>query len=222
MTAWDWERLLRKAPFEYLNAMIAPSSLKKWPIKSHELELLYDPHHMPLDGIAWTCSIIGGSSQIRDPVADAPVLCYPTIADVDTDFHDTIDGAMHAIDLGFDHGEHYLPILTEAKNPWEQGFINHFRIVDYSYLGKQLGIGKDDLERLPGQEQKSYFMVKFIEDQYRNLEPTDFGYPPYKVAQCSEPETIVNNWEPWLAIRMVNVGPFSDIFSRPVLRPKKK
>ena len=88
MTVWDWKRFLRKAPFKYLNAQIAPSSLKKWPVKSSELEALCNPHHMPLEGVAWICPIIGGPSQIRDPIVDAPVLCYPTVADIGTSFHD--------------------------------------------------------------------------------------------------------------------------------------
>ncbi len=237
---FDWNRwLLKREVSIYADNAFLPS-INKWPGEITDVvRQIYDPHYVCLEGLRkHRAQFDEPKNFIADPIWNAPLFdCRQEVYFSGHVYRDAIKGALYELGLSFclfNDSLLYALVLSEAAEMWREGYINHIRVVYSRWLGEQFEIPKANLERFPEQRQLNSLFYNFIEGQ-QNVEvqngwrenkgmPTN-GFQnsvlevrwPDGVDECYQ-----EHWEPSFAFVLVKNGPFIDMFSRPVLRLKRK
>lgn len=236
---FDWNRwLIQKEVSNYAVYSFLPS-INKWPEEITEtVRQIYDPYYVFPGGLReHRARFDKPKNFVADPLRNAPLfdVCQEVYFS-GTVYHDAIEGALFELDLSFClFGDNllYALVLSEAKEMWRDGYINHVRVVYLRWLAKQFDIPEENFRRFPEQHQLNSLFYDFIEgqqkieihDEWRRQSKRSAGGYQNAVLEVRWPEGVAKrhqkDWEPSFAFCLCRNGPFIDMFSRPVLRPKK-
>jgi hypothetical protein len=117
-----------------------------------------------------------------------------------------------------DSNRSYLPILSIANYPWQQGFYRHLRIAPLRIIEQAYKIPPRDIARFPDQIRLTTLVgTVFLKIENERLEKYKHRFPPMKnVARAAK-----QKWEPTFEFCMARHGPADeriiDFFSRPCL-----
>lgn len=214
--------------------------IKKWPGKKTDTVFkIYDPRYVwPNDLRAHRARFDAPKNFVADPIGNAPLFdCRQEVYFSGDVYHDAIKGALFELDLAFClHFDNlfYALVLSEAKDMWRDNYINHVRVVYARWLAEQFDIPKENFEKFPKQHQLNSLFYDFIEgqqkievhDQWRKESRRPANGFQNSVLKVSWPGQVdkrhQEHWEPGFAFGLYRNGPFIDMFSRPVLGPKKQ
>jgi hypothetical protein len=233
---FDWNRLLKKKEVSYCAKYYFLPSIDKWPGKITDVvRQIYDPHYVwPADLRKHRAQFDAPKNFVADPIGNAPLFDCRQEAYFGGDVgDDTIKGVLYDLGLAFCLWDKYVLVLSQAREMWQDGFINHIRVVYLDWLIKQFEIPKDNFSRLPEQPQLNSLFYDFIRGQ-RNVEVQDKWRHSHNRTAADFQNSVLEvcwpdgvdkchreHWEPCFAFGLYRNGPFIDMFSRPVLRPKK-
>jgi hypothetical protein len=236
---FDWNRWLVKKEVDYCAKYYFLPSVNKWPGEITDVvRQIYDPHYICLEDLSLRkhrAQFDAPKNFVADPIGNAPLFdSRQEVYFSGSVYHDAIEGALFELGLSFCLWNEYVLVLSEAKEIWRENFINHIRVVYLDWLVKQFEIPKDNSRRLPKQPQLNSLFYDFIDGQQRvelhdewrqnhHRPAADFQNSvlevrwPDGVDKCHQ-----EHWESGYAFGLYRNGPFIDMFSRPVLRLKRK
>jgi hypothetical protein len=233
---FDWKKwLVKKEVGSHAEYFFMPS-IKKWPGEVTDIvRKIYDPHYLFPDKLrADRAEFDSPRNFIADPIGNAPLLdCRQEVYFSGTVYPDAISGALYELGMAFCLWNPYVLILSEAKDMWREGFINHVRVIYLNWLAKQFEIPKINLERFPEQRHLNPLFHDFIDGQQKvrifnewrrkSNRSTDGFWN--SVLEVQWPESVDKSyqefWKPGYAFAVLRNGPFIDMFSRPVLTAKE-
>lgn len=219
MVLFDWSRMLWKKKIDYADYFVAPPK-KRWPVKDEMSDRIYDPRF--LYNNIWReqkITVDPPRNFIKDPFAQGSLLEYGYLVYFrgDTGYEGLCE---HLSSIGFTSHvlTQYLPVWNESANVWEDGYINHLRVIKLPWLAATFDVPENNLRRFPKQNQLLSLLADFLDRERRFLR--EFPVKTYPEAEWAS--GLGEVWKPGFNFCLVRNGPFLDFFSRPVLVPRLK